>query len=48
MEIKIKEEVIKQLEAEYLKVIDYPDWLVNIIPVPKIWLQNVHWLEKVE
>lgn len=33
--VKIKEEVIKQLEACFLEVTDYLEWLANIIPVPK-------------
>ena len=33
--LKIKEEVIKQIEAKFLKVVEYPEWLANIVPVPK-------------
>lgn len=31
----IKEEVVKQLEAGFLGVTDYPEWLANRVPVPK-------------
>lgn len=31
--MKIKEEVIKQLEAHFFGVTDYPEWLANIILV---------------
>lgn len=33
--MKIKEEVFEQLEAGFLKLTDYSEWLVNIMPVPK-------------
>ncbi|KAA0044915.1 protein NYNRIN-like [Cucumis melo var. makuwa] len=33
--IKIKEEVQKQIEAGFLTVSKYPEWMVNIVPVPK-------------
>ncbi|RDX64272.1 Retrovirus-related Pol polyprotein from transposon 17.6, partial [Mucuna pruriens] len=33
--LKIKEEVKKQLEAGFLTVAKYPQWLANIVPVPK-------------
>src|SRR2546425_3006379 len=32
---KIKVEITKQLEAGFLKVVQYPEWLANIVPVPK-------------
>ena len=35
MSKKIKEEVQKQLDANFLKVINYPPWISNIVPVPK-------------
>ncbi|WRX16389.1 Reverse transcriptase domain - like 10 [Theobroma cacao] len=35
MLLKIKEEVKKQLDAGFLKVAKYPEWEVNIVPVPK-------------
>ena len=35
MSKKIKEEVQKQLDANFLKVINYPPWIANIVPVPK-------------
>ncbi|KAA0066746.1 uncharacterized protein E5676_scaffold384G00790 [Cucumis melo var. makuwa] len=33
--IKIKEEVQKQIEAGFLTVFKYPEWVANIVPVPK-------------
>ncbi|RDX65156.1 hypothetical protein CR513_56209, partial [Mucuna pruriens] len=33
--LKIKEEVKKQLEAGFLIVAKYPQWVANIVPVPK-------------
>lgn len=33
--LKIKEEVIKQYNAGFLQVSQYPEWLANIVPVPK-------------
>ena len=35
MSLKIKEEVLKQLEAGFLEVATYPEWIANIVPVPK-------------
>ncbi|XP_070024959.1 uncharacterized protein [Nicotiana sylvestris] len=35
MSLKIKEEVTKQIRAKILKVVEYPTWLANIVPVPK-------------
>lgn len=35
MVIKIKEEVQKQLDAGFLAVSNYPQWVANIVPVPK-------------
>ena len=35
MLLKIKEEVKKQLDAEFLKVAKYPEWVANIVLVPK-------------
>ena len=35
MSKKIKEEVQKQLDANFLKVINYPPWITNIMSVPK-------------
>lgn len=35
MEIKIKEEVQKQLDAGFLAVTNYPQWIANIVPVLK-------------
>ncbi|KAL0543834.1 hypothetical protein IC582_018939 [Cucumis melo] len=33
--IKIKEEVQKKIEAGFLTVSNYPEWVANIVPVPK-------------
>ena len=32
---KIKEEVEKQLSAGFLQVVKYPEWVANVVPVPK-------------
>ena len=33
--LKIKEEVEKQLRAEFLSTVTYSDWVANIVLVPK-------------
>ena len=33
--LKIKEEVQKQITAGFIKVSKYPDWVVNVVLVPK-------------
>jgi len=33
--LKIKEEVEKQYNVGFLRVVDYPDWLANVVSVPK-------------
>jgi len=35
MSLKIKEEVQKQFDAGFLAVAKYPQWVTNIVPVPK-------------
>ncbi|XP_070015601.1 uncharacterized protein [Nicotiana sylvestris] len=35
MSLKIKEEVTKQVKARILRVVEYPTWLANTVPVPK-------------
>ena len=35
MLLKIKEEVKKQLDVGFLEVSKYPQWVANIVPVPK-------------
>ncbi|XP_070005663.1 uncharacterized protein [Nicotiana sylvestris] len=35
MSLKIKEEVTKHVKVKFLRVIEYPTWLANIVPVPK-------------
>ena len=32
---KIREEIVKQIQANFLEVVEYPQWLANIVPVPK-------------
>ena len=34
--MKVKEEVMKQLSVGFIRVIDYPSWLANIVLVPKM------------
>ena len=33
--LKVKEEVTKQLDVGFVRVVEYPTWLANIVPVPK-------------
>ena len=33
--LKIKEEVEKQYNAGFLRVVNHPKWLANMVPVPK-------------
>ena len=35
MSLKIKEEVKKQFDVGFLAVDRYPEWVANIVPVPK-------------
>ncbi|XP_070056899.1 uncharacterized protein [Nicotiana tomentosiformis] len=35
MSLKIKEEVTKKIKAQVLRVVEYPTWLANIVPVSK-------------
>ncbi|XP_070049166.1 uncharacterized protein [Nicotiana tomentosiformis] len=35
MSSKIKEEVTKEIKAKVLRVVEYPTWMANIVPVPK-------------
>ena len=35
MLLKVKEEVRKQLDTGFLEVSKYPEWVANIVPVPK-------------
>ena len=35
MSIKIKEEVKKQFDVGFLAIARYPEWVTNIVPVPK-------------
>lgn len=33
--LNVKEEVSKQINVGFLKIVEYPDWLANIVNVPK-------------
>lgn len=33
--LKIEEEVVKQLEAGFIKTVHYPEWIANVVPVMK-------------
>ena len=33
--LKIKEEVEKQYNANFLQVVNYPKWLANVVTIPK-------------
>ena len=33
--LKIKEEIMKQHNVSFLKVVLYPEWLENVVPVAK-------------
>ena len=35
MLLQIKEEVKKQLDARFLEVAKYPEWVANIVSIPK-------------
>ena len=35
MSLKINEEVKKQFNASFLAIAQYPEWVANIVPVPK-------------
>jgi len=35
MALKIKREVQKQIDAGFLMTVEYPEWVANIVPVPK-------------
>lgn len=35
MALKIKEEVKKQFDVGFLAIVEYPEWVANIVPVPK-------------
>ena len=42
MSLKIKEEVNKKFDVGFLAVTRYPEWVTNIVPVPKkdgkVWM----------
>ena len=31
----MKEEIQKQLSVRFISVVEYPEWLANVVPVPK-------------
>ena len=33
--MQVKEEIQKQLNADFLSVVEYPEWLANVVPIPK-------------
>ena len=33
--LKIKEEITRQIDVGFLIVIEYPQWVANVVPVPK-------------
>ena len=33
--LQVKEEIQKQLSVGFLSAVEYPEWLANVIPVPK-------------
>ena len=35
MALKIKAEVQKQIDVGFLMTVEYPEWIANIVPVPK-------------
>ena len=35
MSDKIKEEIMKQLSAKVIRVVQYTTWLASVVPVPK-------------
>ncbi|RVW62379.1 Retrovirus-related Pol polyprotein from transposon 17.6 [Vitis vinifera] len=34
-DMRVKEEIQKQLSVGFISVVEYPEWLANVIPVPK-------------
>ena len=30
----VKEDIEKHIKAKFLEVVDYPEWLANVMPVP--------------
>ena len=33
--MKVKGEIQKQLSVDFLSIVEYPEWLANVVPVPK-------------
>ncbi|RVW29325.1 Gypsy retrotransposon integrase-like protein 1 [Vitis vinifera] len=33
--LQVKEEIQKQLSVRFISVVEYPEWLANVVPVPK-------------
>ena len=42
---KVREEVKKQIEVGFLEVVKYPEWLANIVPVPKKDGKVIIWVD---
>jgi hypothetical protein len=42
MAVKIKEEVQKQIDADFLVTAEYSQWVANIVPVPKKYWKSLH------
>lgn len=32
---KVKQEIMKLLEAKFIRVANYPEWVANVVPMPK-------------
>ena len=33
--MQVKEEIQKQLSVGFLSIVEYPEWLANVVPIPK-------------
>ena len=33
--LQVKEEIQKQLSVGFISMVQYPEWLANVVPVPK-------------
>ena len=33
--MQVKKEILKQLNGDFLSVVEYHEWLANVVPVPK-------------
>lgn len=48
IQVKVKHEIMKLLEARFIRVANYPDWVANIVPVPRSKDQNLYRLSGFE